>query len=317
MNIAISYYKFCKMNVFLRVSLFAMAIVCLIVTGIRNVHAGASLSLGVGYGIQQHNFMTATSRSKTPLLIASLDTRGFRLHRTGLLARGPFIHYSKSSNVLQQKAELPIFHWHHLHGLWLSIETLKLDSSVTLTRSATYIAQDDSQLILPAGLAVSSTLNSKKYRLFWRDDSRFSGIINEAGLYTFLLTTPAAAKIDHVIYDLYDSNITGHGVFIGFAEDKKGLNFKWEISLGEATITYSEGADSINQLSKSDRRQNFFEIALGLNFRYYLSPYWYLLSQFQLNAQVIVQSQTNTNQITHDPYVNQYFNSQISLRRYF
>jgi len=275
------------------------------------------INLGVQAQAYQHNYLPDASQRNTGLALVALDTTKWRRQSEGIFARGVAVLWAQGNNASQLDAQLPLYHWHPLHGVWLGVHQTQVNAESTLGESQSYLGDGTSPVDIAADSTVTSTWQRSRYQVFWRSDARYTGAANQAGLYWQRLTSPVEAELTGFTPTLFDLESEGIGFFVGQHYDSRGWGFSWQLSLGMQTHLYSDSSTQSHSISESERRMLALEAQTRWQYRYYLAPYWYLVPQLGVQLQLLSQAKSDSQNLSQKELSYATVFTGISLRRYF
>ncbi len=275
-----------------------------------------SIAAGGGYTLYNHQYLEDTAQANVAISHILLNMSDWRWQDSGWLARGPKGFVSAGTNLLHYSGELPIYLWTLHEGLWIGVERREVDTRTTLSKDRIYLANDGSTLSLTKDTEISSVIEQQRIYGIWRNQSRYPGAINWGGLFREVITSPAAANIESVNAVWFDGEFTGRGVIIGREKDARGLNFQWHIQMGQFTGKFSD-QQTRPTINNRERTELHFGFQLGWHYRWYLSPYWYLVPSIQVSHSVLIQNNTNARSLNHHALNMLNLRSMFLLQRRF
>jgi len=170
---------------------------------------------------------------------------------------------------------------------------------------------------LVAGSEITSLWEMTRNRLFWQSDATRRGVANRAGVYWQNQTSPVEAQFETITPDVFNGESQGYGLYIGKHQDNKGWNFQWSLHFGQHVATFSEGNTNSASTGESERRQLQFEGVAAWHYRYYLTPYWYLIPQLTWQTQIRSPSKSNPDNLKQKSLIHTHVETGVTLRRYF
>lgn len=301
-------FKFIKIN--------ALAWILTLLLAVQACYA-EYIGGGSGYGLYRLNYLPDTGEQNSLLIIAESDLTSWRRKGTGPVSRGPALTYLQGSGISHYNLSLPLYHWHIHHGIWYGREYRKTENLTALSTGQVYLGDTGSPVDLAAGSEITSIWEMTRNKLYWQSDVTRRGVANRAGIYWQTQTSPVEAEFEGITPEIFNGESQGYGLYLGKHQDNKGLNFQWSLHFGQHVATFSDRNTNSNGISESERRQIQFEGLAAWHYRYYLTPYWYLIPQLSWQTQLRLPSKSNSDNIKQKALIYTHFETGVTLRRYF
>ena len=274
-----------------------------------------SLVSGLQYG--QHGYLTDAGTLNTQVYGAKLDLSDWRRQQKGWLSRGFSAEYLQGENYSQIKGRLPLYHWHKHQGLWLEIKQLSQNMEVVLSADETLLSDSGQTTSLLTGTKISAGQLINQYDLFWYEAISYKAPVNLIGLFYYSEASPASSTINGSSATIFDGVFTGIGLILGRIKDDRGLNFQWRLNLAKLDMSFSDSVTNHRAASKSESTAYKLGLDLSWHYRYYLSPYWYLVPEVKLGLNMLTQTQFEPVEIEYRPFVFIESAAWLSLQKRF
>ena len=275
--------------------------------------------MGAYHGIhqleQQYTQDTATSQEEANGI--TLNAQSYRHQPTGWIARGPSIRIQQSPNHLDIDTHIPIYQFHLHQGLWFQFEWQENAFETQLSSSQVYLDENGTAQSIAADSDVIFERSFQRGQMYWYESVKQEGPINTVGLFYSVETSPASVDISSTNASLFDGRFSGFGFSFGRIKDDKGLNFQWRLNLAQLDTDFSNDATDHRALSSLESTVYQVQLSLDWHYRYYLSPYWYLVPSFHYQYSNILQTQLQPEFVEHESLRFTQVSGFIAIRRYF
>lgn len=276
-------------------------------------------SFGVYSGLSQvnHQYLNDSLTSQEQAYGATFDMQAYRRTPTGWMARGLKARIQQSPNQLDLDLHMPLYQFHKHQGVWLQLQWQQDSLSTLLSDNRIYIDNAGNVQALTSGDTLLIERTFLRGQAYWYESVKDEGPINIVGLYYSVETSPASATLSTTNAEVFDGRFSGFGFSLGRIKDDRGLNFQWRLNLAQLTTSFSN--DATNHQSASSQESTVYHVDLNLDwhYRYYLSPYWYLVPSIHVQYQNIFQTQLKPEYLEHEQLSFTQLSGFIALRRYF
>ena len=270
---------------------------------------------GLRYG--QHKYLNDAANLNTQVHGGKIDLSDWRYKQKGWLARGFAFEYQIGSDFSYLNTQVPLFHWHKLHGLWFQMQLQNQNMEIELSSNETLLSDSGTTTALPAGSVLSAEHNLQKYSLYWYEATQYKGPINLIGLFYYSESSPVSGDITGSAGSVFDGTFNGFGITLGRIKDNKGLNFQWRLNLAELDMSFSDSSTGHRAASKAESTAYKLGLDFNWHYRYHLAPYWYLVPKVNLGVSTVFQTQMDPVAINYDALNYFEASSWISIQRRF
>lgn len=276
-------------------------------------------SFGIYSGINQisHQYLNNAVTSQEQAYGTKFDMQAYRRKPRGWLARGLKAHIQQSPNHLDLDVHTPLYQFHTHQGVWLALQWQQNSLSTVLTENTLYMDESGNVVPLSSGDTLVLERTFLRTQAYWYESVKDEGPINLLGIYYSVETSPASADISTTNADIFDGRFSGFGFSLGRIKDDRGLNFQWRLNIAQLTTDFSNDATRHQTASSQESTVYHIDLKLEWHYRYYLSPYWYLVPNIRYQYQSIFQTQLEPEYVNHPTFSFTQFSGAIELKRYF
>ncbi|GAA6134276.1 hypothetical protein NBRC116188_10650 [Oceaniserpentilla sp. 4NH20-0058] len=248
---------------------------------------------------------------------AEANLQAQRFKPAGWMARGPRFDVLYSAQSLSIDAHINIYQSHLHQGFWFQFDWSKSEFSGEISSNNIYLNESGAASSITQGDVITSNRDTQTSHIYWYESLKEEGPINTAGLFYTQEATPAKSTLSNTNANIFDGYFSGFGFTIGRIKDDKGLNFQWRLTLAQLDSGFSNRVTNHRALSSLESTVYKFGIQLHWHYRYYLSPYWYVVPSTHLQYNILMQTQLNPEFVEHDALGYLQYSMGVSLRRYF
>lgn len=266
---------------------------------------------------QQHNYMGQNITLEQMAYGAESNLQTHRFKHTGWMARGPRFDVLYSAQSLSMDAHINIYQSHLHQGFWFHFEQHNSEFESEITSNKIYLNGSGIASSIIQGDVITSNRDTQTHHIYWYESVKEEGPINTAGLFYTQEANPAKSSLSNTNATIFDGRFSGFGFTIGRIKDDKGLNFQWRLTLAQLDSDFSNQVTNHRDLSSLESTVYKFGIQLNWHYRYYLSPYWYVVPSTHLQYSMLMQTQLNPEFVEHDALSYLQYSMRVSLRRYF
>lgn len=274
---------------------------------------------GIANGIldSQSQFTSDSASLEESTYLGELNMQTYRRHDIGWMARGPRLEIQQSPNHLSVDAHVSMYQFHTHQGVWFQFQWQDTSMATEISSNQVYVSESGAVQGLTTGDTIAFERHLHRGHIYWYESVKDEGPINTLGLFYASESAPVNASISSTNASLFDGVFSGFGFTLGRIKDDRGLNFQWQMYLAKLDSDLSNNAIQHRQLSKAESTVYQMEIRLDWHYRYYLSPYWYVVPSLHVNYERLMQTQFEPEFIEHDAFSLMQLSGFIALRRYF
>ena len=265
----------------------------------------------------QHQYLTDKAQSSEQTYGAILDMQARRYATHGWMAKGPKIQIQQSSNHLEIDLHTSLYQFNPHNGVWLQFEWQKTSLDTIVGSNQIYINESGTAQALSSGDSLLLERQFSRSQVYWYESLKEEGPINTIGVFYSVETSPASANLSTTNANVFDGRFSGFGFSLGRIKDDRGLNFQWRLNVAQLDTDFSNDATAHRALSSLESTAYQVDLTLNWHYRYYLSPYWYLVPSIKYQYQNAFQSQLQPEFVEHEQLSFTQFSGFIAIRRYF
>ena len=296
-------------------SLFLLITICIILHTPFVQAEYVGLYTGLSKIQQQYLNDDADSQEQTHGI--QLNTQDYRRHPVGWYARGLYARIQQSPEHSDIDIHLPIYQFHAHQGIWFQFEWQKSTLETQLSSRQIYINESGNVQSIAAGSTLVLERRLQRGQIYWYESVKDEGPVNTLGVFYSVETSPVNSTLSSTNAELFDGRFSGFGFSLGRIKDDHGLNFQWRLNLAQLDTDFSN--DATKHRSLSTQESTVYQVSLNLSwhYRYYLSPYWYLVPSAHFQYDALLQSEFKPEFVEHERFNFTQLSGFIALRRYF
>lgn len=289
-----------------------------IALALHNAHGSAEF-IGAYKGVQrvEQTYIQGETESQAQTIGFQLNMQPYRRRPTGWLVRGAKIHLQQQNSLLQTDIHIPVYQFHIHQGIWFQFKQQENTFETRLNDAQVYLPNNGSAQGLTADTNVTFEHSYQQGQIYWYESVKDEGPINTLGFFYSVESSPVNASISTTNATVFDGQFSGFGMTLGRIKDDKGLNFQWRLNIAQLDSDFSNDATEHRSLSSAESTVYQVELNLNWHYRYYLTPYWYLVPSLHYQYRHSLQTQFNPEFVEHDGFSFTQLSGAIALRRYF